>query len=59
MLAILNSGELRIPYSIPVCVMGHLWLVKFSGFILQPMAKTDHKFPMHGKWNGMRNLNSL
>ena len=44
-----NSGELRIPYPfpypVPVCVTGNLWLVKFNGFILQLMAKTNHKFP--------------
>ena len=33
-----NSGEHRISYSVLVCVMGNLWLVKFNGFILQPMA---------------------
>ena len=46
-----NSGELRIPYPVPypvpVCVTGNLWLVKFNGCILQPMAKTNHKFPDH------------
>ena len=41
-----NSGELRIPYPVPVCVTGNLWLVKFNGFILQFMAKTNHKFPV-------------
>ena len=41
----MNSGELRIPYPVPVCVMGNLWLVKFNSFILQLMAKTNHKFP--------------
>ena len=47
----MNSGELRIPYPVPVCVTGNLWLVKFNGFILQLMAKTNHKFPAHANWN--------
>ena len=42
----MNSGGLRIPYSVLVCVMGNIWLVKLDGFILQPMAKTNHKFPI-------------
>ena len=50
-----NSGELRIPYPVPypvpVCVTGNLWLVKFNGFILQLMAKTNHKFPDHANRN--------
>ena len=25
---------------------GNLWLVKFNGLILQPMARTNHKFPV-------------
>ena len=41
-----NSGELRTPYPVPVCVTEKLWLVKFNGFILQLMAKTNHKFPI-------------
>ena len=51
----MNLGKLKILYSVPVCVMGNLWLVKFNGFILQPTAKTNHKYPMHGKMNGIRN----
>ena len=47
-----NSGELRISYPVPVCVLGNLWLVKFNGCILQPMAETNHIFPMHGKRTG-------
>ena len=51
----MNSGELRIPYPVPypvpVCVTGNLWLVKFNGFILQLMAKTNHKFPDHANRN--------
>ena len=27
-------------------VMGNLWLVKFNGLILQPMAHAKHKFPV-------------
>ena len=50
-----NSGELRIPYPVPypvsVCVTGNLWLVKFNGFILQLMAKTNHKVPDHANRN--------
>ena len=50
-------SEFRIPYPVPVCVTvtGNLWLVKFDGFMLQPMAKTNHNFPMHGKQNRIRN----
>ena len=50
-----NSGELRIPYPVPVCVMGNLWLVKFNDFILQHMAKTN-LFPITqtGTGNGIR-----
>ena len=29
-------------------VTGNLWLVKFNGLILQPMASTRHKFPITG-----------
>ena len=51
----MNSGELRIPYPVlypvPVCVTGNLWLVKFNDFILQLMAKTNHKFPDHANRN--------
>ena len=47
--------ELQIPYSVPVCVTGILWLVKFNGFILQPMAKTNYIFPVHGKPNRIIN----
>ena len=54
-LSTVNSGELRIPYPVPVCVMGNLWLVKFNGFILQLMAKTNHKFIAHANRNGIRN----
>ena len=34
-----NSGQLRIPYPVPVCVMGNLWLVKFNDFILQLISQ--------------------
>ena len=30
---------------------GNIWLVKFNGFILQLMAKTNHKFPDHANRN--------
>ena len=40
-----NSGELRILYSVPVCMTGNIWLVKFNGFVLQPMAKQTINFP--------------
>ena len=29
-----------------VCVTGNIWLVKFNGLVLQPMARTNHKFPV-------------
>ena len=51
----MNSGELQIPYAVPVCVMGNLWLVKFNDIILQLMAKTNHKIPTHANRNGIRN----
>ena len=34
----------------PFSMIGNLWLVKFNGLVLQPMACTNHKFPV--KENG-------
>ena len=54
-----EGGVINEPlYPVPVCVMGNLWLVKLDGFILQAMAKINHKFlimHMHTTWTGIRN----
>ena len=39
-----NSGELRIPYPVPVCVMGNLWFVFAISCNIKPLNFTNHNF---------------